>query len=320
MTMTRSNDSATKLMSWLMATTVRPSAASAADDRLRLVRTPCASWPVVGSSSTIAGVPIARIDASASSFRSEKPRSYGFVFGLARQADRLERCANRCVQRVAAQPEVARAEGDFARRPRREDLPVRVLERDADVRASSATWRSANVAAVDQDTAPVARKQAVEVANERGLAGAVLADDRDALAGLDASTSLRRAPACRPGRRSRGSRVSIAMPATDVLPAAASFCATARGFGGPAERDVLGRRYAMVSERGTRPGLPRRAALPRSARGDHQTSSHIRASRSVLCSTISTPMPVARAASASASPTSCVPSGSSCDVGSSRTR
>ena len=67
---TRSNVSATNRMSWLMATTVRPrDARSAMTAWIRA--TPRASWPVVGSSSTITGVSIASTDASVSSLRRE---------------------------------------------------------------------------------------------------------------------------------------------------------------------------------------------------------------------------------------------------------
>ncbi len=69
MTTTRSNVSATKRMSWLIAMTVRP-APSALDD-VWTRASPRASWPVVGSSRITTGVPIDRTDASASSLRFE---------------------------------------------------------------------------------------------------------------------------------------------------------------------------------------------------------------------------------------------------------
>ena len=78
MTTTRSKASATNRMSWLMAMTVRPAAAALATIS-RTRSTPAASWPVVGSSRTRTGVPIARTDASARSFRLAPPRSYGLV-------------------------------------------------------------------------------------------------------------------------------------------------------------------------------------------------------------------------------------------------
>ncbi len=70
MTTTRSNDSATNRMSWLIAMTVRPDATTSAT-MCWMRATPRASWPVVGSSSTRTGVSIARIDARDSSFRRE---------------------------------------------------------------------------------------------------------------------------------------------------------------------------------------------------------------------------------------------------------
>ena len=183
-TTTRANVSATNRMSWLMATTVRPSAAQASMiERTR--STPRASWPVVGSSSTSTGVRMARTEASARSFRREWPRSYGFVRSSSREACRIERGIDRGREVPAGSAEVPRSELDLGPYRAGEDLAVRVLEDQADQGGQPRGGERCRIAAVDQH-APLGRaQQAVEVAHERGLAAAVLADERQPIAGRD---------------------------------------------------------------------------------------------------------------------------------------
>ena len=94
--------------------------------------------------------------------------------------------STRALELGAAQPEVGRAEGDVLADRRHEQLVVRVLEDDADpapdLRAGS-LGRPAGPADRRPSPSPAAQ-DAVEVQDERGLAGAVGAEQRDPLAAL----------------------------------------------------------------------------------------------------------------------------------------
>ena len=99
------------------------------------------------------GVSIARIDASASSFRRENPEVVRVGGGLAGEAGAPAR-GPRAVQVLAAYPEVARAVGDLGSDPSREDLPVRVLEDQPDLRGELGDPQRGRVRAVDGDPPP----------------------------------------------------------------------------------------------------------------------------------------------------------------------
>ena len=128
-TTTRSNASATKSRSWLIATTVRPSAARVAT----IASTGGRGRPRPGRSSARRGrrpaCPSRARDAIASSFRRASPRSYGFSPARSLKPDRLERRVDRRIERRAAQPDVPRAERDLVAARPREQLRAGILER-----------------------------------------------------------------------------------------------------------------------------------------------------------------------------------------------
>ena len=146
MTTIRLNWRAANSMSWVMAMTERPAARNASTTAPTRA-TPSGSWPVVGSSRTRTAGSIARMPASATSFRRDRSRSYGFV---ARWSARptASRLAGRRAPRSSAadHPEVARSERDLALDRPLEQLLVRVLEDEPDgrreVRHGSAGRRS----------------------------------------------------------------------------------------------------------------------------------------------------------------------------------
>ena len=128
--------------------------------------TPGRSWPVVGSSRITIGVPIARIEARASSLRSEKPRSYGFVFGVIGQADRGQGIRDGGLQGRAAQPEVARSEADLGPDPAGEDLAVGILEGQPDPGCQGGDSQAGGRLAIEQDPALGRPEKPVQVSDE----------------------------------------------------------------------------------------------------------------------------------------------------------
>ena len=152
------------------------------------------------------------------------------------------------------------------------------------------------------------------MADQRRLAAPVLADDRDRLARRDRRDRPRRAPGSRPGRRTR--RPRRRRPVIAARPRGIQAARHQRAL--RAGRATAARRRAprAADRRGPRRSRPSRAIRPASSA---TTESHSPSSRSVLCSAISSAVPV-RASALRASPTSREPSGSSCAVGSSRTR
>ena len=152
--------------------------------------------------------------------------------------------------------------------------------------------------------------------DERRLAAAVLADDRDPLARAIARSTPSSARV-RPGRRGRGPRARGSV--TRRLRPRRAAGSRPRGGQRPAEPHPRRRLDAQLLETRIGEHLVGRAVERRSGRRRSTTIRlHSPSSRSVLCSATRSDVPVA-ASARSASPTSRVPAGSSCAVGSSRT-
>ena len=108
------------------------------------------------------------------------------AIGLVLQPDAGERGVDALAQRVAAQPEVGRPEGDVGAHVGHEELVVGVLEDDPDAAADLGARARGQLEAADADRPVAALEHPVELQDERRLAGAVGAEDRDALADRDA--------------------------------------------------------------------------------------------------------------------------------------
>ena len=171
------------------------------------------------------------------------------------------------------------------------------------------------VGAVDEDAALRRPEQAVEVADERRLARAVLADDRDPLAGRDLEVDA--------VERSRAAGVDVD-EALESGSRERRGCLRERTAGSTPRRRQ--RRPRRDPRRRLDAELGQCGSSKTSAVGPSRTIRppsiatirlHRPSSRSVLCSAIRSDVPVA-ASPRSASPTSRVPAGSSWAVGSSR--
>ena len=85
----------------------------------------------------------------------------------------------------APDPEVGGTEGDVVADRRHEQLVIGILEDDADALADFAQVRLGDREPADPDLAGAATEDAVEVEDERGLAGAVRAEESDPFALVD---------------------------------------------------------------------------------------------------------------------------------------
>ena len=96
-----------------------------------------------------------------------------------------ERGLHALLELVAAEAEVGRAEADVGADRAHEQLVVGVLEDDADPAADLGDVVLGDREAADRDAARAGGQDAVEVQHQRGLAGAVGAEQRDPLALVD---------------------------------------------------------------------------------------------------------------------------------------
>jgi hypothetical protein len=103
-----------------------------------------------------------------------------------RGVDRLERGGHPIVEFVTAQPEIRWPERDVLTDGRHEELVVGVLEHQPDAPSDLGEVDVDHLEAADLDAAGVRFVDAVQVQRQRGLAGAVGAEQRHALAVLDA--------------------------------------------------------------------------------------------------------------------------------------
>ena len=185
MTSTRSKFSAQKSMSCVIATTVRPSACSSATTS-PISATPRASCPVVGSSSTTIGVSMASTDASATRFRSLSDRWYGCVSSMPGEARRAssERVTRSGISSFGT-PRFLGPNAISSRMLRANSCSSGFWKTYPTRVASAAMSRPFGVPVADLHGARRRLEDAVEVTHERGLARAVLPDDREPLAGGD---------------------------------------------------------------------------------------------------------------------------------------
>ena len=172
--------------------------------------------------------------------------------------------------------------------------------------------------AVDSDAACGRAQQPVEVAHERRLAAAVLADERHPLARLRRAGRRRRAPGPRPRRRrGRGPRPAAQPRIARLQPARRRYRRPPPRVAARPRQAARRRRSARRGSASTSSAGPRMATRPPSSTTSSVATS---ASRSVFCSATRIEAPSAARPLDRVCPTRRVPAGSSCAVGSSRTR
>ena len=314
MTTTRWNVSATNRMSWLIAMTVRPAAASP-QPPLDARDAPC----------VLAGRRLVQhhdrsLHGEDRRQRQQLPTRVAEVVWV-RSARSVNPTASRRRGRRPGPPS-PRAPGSEARtRPRTGPCPRRSGDPGSGRRSRPAP-RASDPLAGDVDAVVRTRPS---VGRSRPLSWRTIVDlplpfwptiaTRSPAA---IARSTRRAPASRPDRRSPRPRGRATSCDKCPSPRRQRRVEAARGAApAPAGSATAARRPSPPAADLRGPSRPALEGDPPASMTT--TRSHRPSSRSVLCSTIATPSPVA-ASSRSASLTSRVPSGSSCAVGSSRTR
>ncbi len=318
-TTTRPNVSATNRMSWLIAMTVRPSAASAAT----IARTRAIAAQVLAGRRLVEDDD-RRPHREDGRDRQELPARVAQVVrvlvGGTGQPDRLQRLSD---PRSSSAPRIPRFRGPNATSARTlpgEDLAVGILEREADEPRKLGDMASPDARAVEPDLPLVGSKEPVEVANEGRLPAPVLADDRQGLAGCDREVDTVERP------NATGVRVGDPPDVDRDHPASSAITGRSR-------RPFRRQRLPVPTGRGPGAAAPPRAPEARVAqhvdRGpladdpalvDDDDTIREPSSRAVLCSTTRIAVRLSRTRRRSASPTSRVPCGSSWLVGSSRMR